>query len=62
VELNLKDGLLLAKGRNGLTAWDRVAEKDKKEVLEQLWSWSIEVQVNLKDGLLLSKSWKEISA
>ena len=55
--INLKDDLLLAKGRNGLTAWDIAAEKDIKDILEELWGWCREVQVSLKDDLLLSKGY-----
>jgi hypothetical protein len=55
VQVNLKDYLLLAKDRNGLTAWDIAGEKFNKEILETLWVWGREVQVNLKDDLLLAK-------
>jgi hypothetical protein len=36
---------LLAKGFNGLIAWDIAAGKDKKEVLEKLRVWCGEVQI-----------------
>jgi len=51
VQVNLKDDLLLAKGRNGRTAWDIAAETGNKEILEKLWVWGREVQVNLRDDL-----------
>ena len=47
--------MLLAKGRGGLTAWDRAAFNCNKQILEKLWIWGTEVQVNLKDDLLLAK-------
>jgi hypothetical protein len=31
VQVNLKGDLLLAKGKNGLTAWDIAAEKGNKD-------------------------------
>jgi len=46
---------LLAKGDDGLTAWDCAAKYREKEILEILWGWSREVGVNLKDELLLVK-------
>jgi len=55
VQVNLKDDLLLAKGRNGLTAWARAAMYSNKDILKKLWGCGREVQVNLKDDLLLAK-------
>jgi endo-1,4-beta-D-glucanase Y len=55
VQVNLKDDLLLAKGRNGVTAWDMAAHYGNKDILEKLWNWGREVQVNLSDDLLLAK-------
>jgi hypothetical protein len=55
VQVNLKDDLLLAKGRDGLTAWHKAACYGRKEILEKLWYWGTEMQVNLKDDLLLAK-------
>jgi hypothetical protein len=46
---------LLAKGRDGLAAWDIAAVNGEKERLETLWGWGREVEVNLKDDLLLAK-------
>jgi len=42
---------LLAKGYNGLTAWDYAARTDNKELLATHWGCGREVQINLKDGL-----------
>jgi ankyrin repeat protein len=55
MQLNLKDNLLLAKDRNGQTAWHIAAWCGYKEILEALWGWGREVQLNLKDDLLLAK-------
>jgi hypothetical protein len=55
VEVNVKDGLLLAKGSDGLTAWDRAAYNDNKEILETLYGWGRDLQVYFKDNLLLAK-------
>jgi len=37
---------LLAKGRDGWTAWNMAALKGNKEILVKLWGWVREVQVN----------------
>jgi hypothetical protein len=55
VQVNLKEYLLLAKCRNGQTAWNIAARDGNKKILEKLWGWGREVQVNLKDDLLLAK-------
>jgi hypothetical protein len=55
LQVNLKYVLLLAKGSDGQTAWDRSADKGNKEILETLWGWGRELQVNVKDDLLLAK-------
>jgi hypothetical protein len=55
MQVNLKDILLLAKSRDGLTAWDNAAWNDKKEILEKLCCWGRDLQVNLKDDLLPAK-------
>jgi len=39
VQVNLKDDLLLAKGFDGLTAWDIAAEKGNIKILETLLFW-----------------------
>ena len=57
MQVNLKDELLLAKGRNRLSVWDNGAFRGNKEILESLWRWVREVQLNLKDDLLLGKGW-----
>jgi hypothetical protein len=62
VQVNLQDDLLLAKGYNGLTAWDRTAFSGNKEILEKLWCWCREMQVNLENDLLLAKGWKVLTA
>ena len=54
VQLNLKDDLLLAKDRNGETAWNVATLRGYKEILEALWGWGREEQLNLKDDLLLA--------
>jgi len=55
VQVNLKDDMLLSKGRSGHTAFNIAAEKCFKEILQKLWGWGTKVQVNLKDDLLLAK-------
>jgi len=55
LQVNHKDDLLLAKDFVGETAWDKAADKGKKEILEKLWDWGRELQLNLKDDLLLAK-------
>jgi len=55
VQINLKDYLLLAKGHDGLAAWDRSTRNNDKDILETLWGWGTEVQVNLEDDLYLSQ-------
>ena len=55
MQLNLKDDLLLAKIRNGETAFYILRMKSNIEILEKLWGWGREVQVKLKDDLLLAK-------
>jgi len=62
VQVNLKDDLLLAKGFDELTAWDRAAENGNKEILEKLWCWGRQLQENLEDDLLLAKSFDELTA
>jgi len=54
VQVNLKDDLLLAKDKNGKSAWDKAAYNCKEEILGKLWGWGRDVQVNLKDDLLLA--------
>jgi hypothetical protein len=53
--------MLLAKGRNGLTAWDIAAEKGKKEISETLWGRGREVQVKLEDDLLLANRFDRLT-
>ncbi|MFT8259208.1 MAG: ankyrin repeat domain-containing protein, partial (plasmid) [Candidatus Symbiodolus clandestinus] len=55
VKLNLKDDLLLAKDKDGRTAWHWAAEDGTPETLEKLWEFSKEAKLNLKDDLLLTK-------
>jgi len=43
VQVNLKIGLLLSKRFLVLTAWNNLAEKGNKEILEELCVWSREV-------------------
>jgi hypothetical protein len=62
VQVNFKDDLLLAKGYDGLTAWDTAAKDVNKEFLETLRCWGREVQMNLKNDLLLAKGDDEITA
>jgi len=62
IQVNLKDDLLLAKGYDGLTAWDIAAMRGDMETLETLWGWGKEVQVNIKDDLLLAKGGDGLTA
>jgi hypothetical protein len=55
VQVNLEDGLLLARGFYVQSAWHIAAERGNAEILEKLWSWFKEVQVNLKDYLIASQ-------
>jgi len=43
VQINLKDDLLLAKGLDGLAAWDRATRNNNKEILETLCGWGRDV-------------------
>ena len=55
MQVNLKDGLLLARGFYVQSAWHLAAVRGNTEILEKLWSWGREVQVNLKDYLIASQ-------
>ena len=57
VHVNQKYDLVLDKGYDRRTAWDRGAKNGNKEILETLWRWGREVKVNLKNDLLLAKGY-----
>jgi len=54
----LKNKLLLAKNKDGRTAWHRAAHKGSVAALEILWSWAKEGKLDpykLKNKLLLAQ-------
>jgi len=48
----LKNEFLLAKDRDGYTAWHRVADKGSLEALETLWNWAKVAELNPEELLL----------
>jgi len=62
LQVNLKIGLLLSKCVLVLTAWNKVAEKGNKEILEELCVWGREVRVKTRGDLLLPNGRKGVTA
>jgi hypothetical protein len=52
----------LVKGSDGLTAWDRAAEKGNKGILEKLCVCGRKVRVKIRDELLLPNGRKGVTA